>query len=109
MLLLQAQQTGSGWSMIIMLVLMFAIIYFFMIKPQRKRQKEIEQFRNNLKVGDKIITASGIYGTVKDLNLGGSYMIIEISKGITVKIDRNYVYADSSQAAMTQQETKQIP
>lgn len=100
MLLLQAapQGGGSGWSMIIMLVLMFAIIYFFMIKPQRKRQKEIENFRNNLKVGDKVITASGVYGVIKDLNLGETYMSIEVAKGVVVKIDRNYIYADSNQA-----------
>lgn len=105
MLLLQAatQGGGSGWSMIIMLVLMFAIIYFFMIKPQRKRQKEIENFRNNLKVGDKVITASGVYGVIKDLNLGETYMSIEVAKGVVVKIDRNYIYADSNQANQTAQ------
>ena len=98
MLLLQAApQGGSGMSMIIMLVLMFAIIYFFMIKPQRKRQKEIEQFRNNLQIGDKVITASGIHATIKDLNLGETYMTIEVAKGVNVKIDRNFVYADSTQ------------
>ena len=80
---------------------MFVIIYFFMIKPQRKRQKEIENFRNNLSVGDKVITASGLLGTVKDLHLGETYMSIEIAKGVVVKIDRNYIYADSTQAAQT--------
>jgi len=85
--------------MIIMLVAMFAIVYFFMIRPQRNRQKEIEKFRNGLSVGDKIITASGIHGTVKDLCMGDTFMIIEISKGVAVKIDRNYVYADSTQAS----------
>jgi len=103
MLLLQAQAGGGGTQMIIMLVIMFAIIYFFMIRPQRKRQKEIENFRNGLKVGDKVITQSGVYGTVKDLNLGETYMTIEVSKGVTVKIDRNYVYGDPNQAS---QETK---
>lgn len=98
-----AQAGGSGWSMIIMLVMLFAIMYFFMIKPQRKRQKEIENFRNNLQVGDKIITASGVYGTVKDLNLGETYMTIEISKGVLVKIDRNFVYADSTQTQQAAQ------
>ncbi len=89
--------------MIIMLVLLFVIMYFFMIRPQRKRQKEIEQFRNNLQVGDKVITASGVYGTVKDLNLGETYMTIEIAKGVCVKIDRNFVYADSSQTQQAAQ------
>lgn len=93
-------------QMIIMLVLMFAIIYFFMIKPQKKRQKEIENFRNNLSVGDKVITASGVHGTVKDLHLGESYMTIEVAKGVNIKIDRNYVYADSTQAAETQSQAK---
>lgn len=99
MLLLQAQPAGGGgMQMILMLVIMFAIIYFFMIRPQRKRQKEIENFRNNLKEGDKVITASGVYGIVKDLNLGESYMSIEVAKGVVIKVDRNYVYADSTQA-----------
>lgn len=104
MLLLEAGQPGGGGTqLIIMLVLMFAIIYFFMIKPQRKRQKEIENFRNNLSIGDKVITASGVYGTIKDLHLGESYMSIEIAKGVVIKVDRNYVYADSTQAAQTQE------
>lgn len=99
MLLLQAAGGNGGMQMILMLVAMFAIIYFFMIRPQRKRQKEIENFRNSLQIGDKIVTASGVHGTIKDLNLGESYMSIEIAKGVVIKIDRNYVYASSNQAA----------
>jgi preprotein translocase subunit YajC len=73
-------------------------MYFFMIRPQKKRQKEIQNFRNSLTVGSKIVTAGGIYGTVKDLNLGEAYITIEISNGVKIQIDRNYVYADPSQA-----------
>jgi len=101
--LLQAANNGaggSGLSLLIMLVLMFAIMYFFMIRPQRKRQKEIQEFRNSLTVGSKVVTAGGIYGTVKNLNAGQPAITIEISKGVTIDIDRNYVYADPSQAAM---------
>lgn len=83
--------------MIIMIVAMFAIVYFFMIKPQRKRQKEIENFRKSLAIGSKVITASGVHGTVKSLNEGEPYLTIEIAKGVTVQIDRNYVYAEGSQ------------
>lgn len=95
-----AAKTGQGgfdWSMIIMIVAMFAIVYFFMIRPQRKRQKEIENFRNSLAIGSKIITASGVHGTIKALNEGESYLTVEISKGVTIQIDRNYVYAEGTQ------------
>ena len=97
----QPNAGGGGTQMIIMLVIMFAIIYFFMIRPQRKQQKEIENFRNNLKAGDKVTTASGVYGTVKDLCLGESYMLVEIAKGVVIKIGRNSVYADNTQAAQS--------
>ncbi len=96
--LLQAQpQGGGGMSMILMIVLMFVIFYFFILRPQRKRQKEIEKFRNSLSVGDNVITASGVYGKVKSLNEGESFITVEIATGVTVKIDRNFVYADANQ------------
>ncbi|MBR3530724.1 MAG: preprotein translocase subunit YajC [Bacteroidaceae bacterium] len=94
---------GGGMQLIIMLVLMFAIMYFFMIRPQKKRQKEIQEFRNQLQVGSKVITSGGIYGVVKELNMGEPYLTIEISKGVNIKIDRNYVFADPNQAAMSRQ------
>ena len=61
------QQAGGGWSFWLMIILMFVIMYFFMIRPQRKQQKELEKFRNELKKGDKVITAGGIYGTVGEI------------------------------------------
>lgn len=102
--LLQAKgnAAGGGLSMILMLVAMFAIMYFFVIRPQQKRQKEIQKFRNSLEVGSKVVTAGGVYGVVKDLNEGGNYIIVEIANGVKIQIDRNYVYADPSQAAIQQ-------
>jgi len=94
---------GSGMQLIIMLVLMFAIMYFFMIRPQKKRQKEIQEFRNKLDVGSKIVTSGGIYGSVKELNVGEPYLTIEVSKGVSIKVDRNSVYADPNQAALSQE------
>ena len=91
-----AKGGGFDWSMIIMLVAMFAIVYFFMIRPQKKRQKEIENFRKSLTIGSKVITASGVYGTVKSLNEGEPFITIEIAKGVTIQIDRNYVYAEGN-------------
>lgn len=92
-------KTNQGFdpTMIIMIVVMFAIVYFFMIRPQRKRQKEIQNFRNNLAVGSKVVTAGGIYGTVKDLNEGQPYLTLEVASGVKIQIDRNFVYADASQ------------
>lgn len=89
---------GGGIQMIIMVVLMFAIMYFFMIRPQQKRQKEIQKFRNSLQVGTRIVTSGGIYGTVKDLNEGQTYLTIEIASGVKVQVDRNNVFADTAQA-----------
>ena len=94
-----AAQGGFDWSMILMLVAMFAIIYFFMIRPQRKRQKEIENFRKSLAIGSQVVTASGVYGTVKSLYEGQPYLTIEIAKGVTIQIDRNFVYAYGAQQA----------
>lgn len=94
---------GSGMQLIIMLVLMFAIMYFFMIRPQKKRQKEIQEFRNKLDIGSKIVTSGGIYGSVKELNVGEPYLTIEVSKGVCIKVDRNSVYADPNQAALSQE------
>lgn len=92
-----AAKGGFDWSMVIMIVAMFAIVYFFMIRPQRKRQKEIENFRNSLAIGSKVITASGVHGTIKSLNEGESYFTIEIAKGVTINIERTHVYADVNQ------------
>ena len=86
----------------LIMVLMFVALYFFMIRPQRKRQKEIENFRKSLTIGSKVITASGVYGTVKSLNEGMPYLTIEVSKGVTIQIDRNYVYAEGSQQPQQQ-------
>ena len=96
-------QTGKGMggfdpTMIIMLVALFAIMYFFMIRPQQKRAKEIQKFRNSLTIGTRVVTGGGIYGTIKDLNEGESYVTIEIAKGVTIQVDRNYVFADVAQS-----------
>lgn len=101
-LILMQAQGGSPYSMLIMLALMIAIFYFFMIRPQNKRRKEIENFRNNLSIGSEVITASGVYGKVKSLNAGETYISIEIANGVVIKIDRNYVYAKDNQPLQQQ-------
>ena len=92
-----AQGQGSMMPMLIMLVAMFVIMYFFMIRPQKKRQKELQQWRNSLQVGTEVVLAGGIRGKIKDLNPEKSYMIVEIAKGVNIEVDSNSVYADMEQ------------
>ena len=91
-ILLQAQQ-GGGLSMIIMMVLIFVIMYFFMIRPQNKKQKEIQNFRNSIAPGTDVVTAGGIYGKVKEVNDMDNTLIVEVASGVKIKVAKNSVYA----------------
>ncbi len=66
-ILLQAQQ-GNSWSGMLLILAMIVVFYFFMIRPQSKKQKEIKKAREALKSGDKIVTAGGIHGRIKDIS-----------------------------------------
>ena len=92
-MLLQAQG-GGDYSFLIMMVAIFAIMYFFMISPQNKKQKEIQNFRKNLEIGQEVITAGGIYGKVKDIE--DSVVVLEIASGVKIKIDKNSIYANAA-------------
>lgn len=59
---------GEGGSQLIMLVLILGVFYFFMIRPQMKRQKELKKFRESLTVGDKVVTIGGIHGKILEVN-----------------------------------------
>lgn len=93
------QQSGGGdYSFLIMMVAIFAIMYFFMIRPQNKKQKEIANFRKSLEVGQSVITAGGIYGKIKEIE--DNAVIVEIASGVKIKVDKNSIYADA-QATQT--------
>lgn len=83
---------GSNWSFWLMIIAMIAIMYFFMWRPESKRRKQMENFRNNLKKGDKIITAGGIYGTIKEIQ--PTSLLIEVDSNVTLRIDKNMVVGD---------------
>ena len=93
---------GGDYSFLIMMILIFVIMYFFMIRPQNKRQKEIAKFRNNLEVGQDVITAGGIYGKIKGLEDNG-VVVLEIASGVKIRIDKNSIFSD---AASSQQQPK---
>ncbi len=86
------QGSGGSLSFVIMMVAIFAIMYFFMIRPQNKKQKEIMNFRKNLEVGQSVVTAGGIYGKIKELE--DNVVVLEIAAGVKIRIDRNSIFAD---------------
>ena len=90
-------QGGGDLSFIFMMVAIFAIMYFFMIRPQNKKQKEIANFRKNLEVGQSIITAGGIYGKIKEIE--DNAVVVEIASGVKIKVDKNSIYADAKAQA----------
>ncbi len=89
----QPSQPGGGWSFWVMIIAMIAIMYFFMWRPESKRRKQMEAFRKGLKKGDKVITAGGIYGTIKEVH--ETSLLIEVDSNVTLRVDKNMVVADA--------------
>ena len=87
MILLQA--AGTGMSSLIMFGMIFAVMYFFMIRPQIKKQKKEREYRLALKKGDKVVTIGGIHGKISDVK--EDTFIIEIMGGNTLKIEKSAV------------------
>ena len=101
-ILLQAAPTppgggGSSLSFILRMVAVFALIYFMMIAPQQKKQKKINAFRDSLKNGDKVMTAGGIYGRIREVK--DNYVLLEIDSNVTIKIDKNSIYQSMEDVA----------
>lgn len=88
---------GGGMSFILMIVAMIAIFYFFIIGPQQKKQKKINAFRNSLKRGDKVMTAGGIYGRIREIK--DNYVLLEIDNNVTIRIDKNSIYESMQDVA----------
>lgn len=93
---LQAQTAGSGIMGFLPLILIIVVFWFFMIRPQMKRQKELKNFREALKKGDKVVTTGGIYGKV--LEIGDYYIILEVEGQNRLKIDKSAVIKDMTDA-----------
>ena len=89
-ILLQA----SAGSMLIPMVAVIAIFYFFMIRPQQKKQKALQKAREAMKSGDKVITAGGIHGRIKEAK--ETYYLLEVSNGVVIKVDKASVFASAS-------------
>lgn len=99
-ILLQAAATGQGsmMSMLLPMLLIFVVFYFFMIRPQNKKQKEIQKARAALKTGDKVVTSGGIYGKIKDVK--DDSFIIEISENVRIRVEKSAVFAAAADAVV---------
>lgn len=97
-------QAGNSWFSWIMIVAMFLIMWLFMIRPQRKQQKQLEEFRNSLKKGDKVITAGGIYGTVAETD--ERTVLLKVDGDVKIRVDKSAISRDGSADAATPAEKK---
>lgn len=92
LLMTNPEQGQSPIMSLIFLFLIFIIFYFFMIRPQMKKQKELRNFRQQLKSGDKVITAGGIFGKIIDIK--DNIVTLEVDNNVRIKVDINSIYRD---------------
>lgn len=81
-----AESMDGGWMTMMPLIAIFAIFYFFIIRPQEKKRREKEEFVSGVKRGEEVITSAGIFGTVKRINDSDNTVMLEIATGTEVKI-----------------------
>jgi preprotein translocase subunit YajC len=92
----QGGQGGGSLNFLLMMGLIFVVMYFFMIRPQQKRQKELRKFREDLKKGDKVVTSGGIYGTIVEIK--DTYAIVEVDTNVKLRFDKSTILKDMSDA-----------
>lgn len=100
----QPAQQQNPWYFWIMMILIFVVFYFFMIRPQTKKQKELQKQRESMQKGDKVVTAGGIYGEIKEVQ--ETTFLITVSKDVTIKVSKESVYADVTAATQAANEKK---
>ncbi|MDF1560701.1 MAG: preprotein translocase subunit YajC [Bacteroidales bacterium] len=98
MIYLQAAPAGQGspnmLTGLLPLLLVFVVFYFFMIRPQMKKQKELTNYRNAIAKGDKVITTGGIYGKVVDVT--DNVVTVEIANDVKIRVDKSAILKDPS-------------
>ncbi len=86
----QGQQSSSN-ATIIFIPLMILVFWLFMIRPQTKKAKEQKTFLQNLQKGDKVVTIAGIHGTVNKISDDGNTIMLEVSAGSYIKIEKSAI------------------
>lgn len=95
-----AQGSPNIMTGLLPLILVFVVFYFFMIRPQMRKQKELTNYRNAIAKGDRIITTGGIYGKV--VEVAANIVTVEIANDVKVRVDKNAILKDQSDAAARQ-------
>lgn len=95
--LLAPQQSGGAFDLtfIVMIVAIFAIMYLFMIRPQQKKQKEIQKFRDSLQPGAEVVTYGGIHGVIKSIDAETNTVMLEIATGVKIKVEKSHLFGDA--------------
>ena len=93
---LQQQTQGGMLGMFLPLILIVVVFYFFMIRPQMKRQKELTKFREALQKGDKVVTSGGIYGRIDEIK--DNFIFLEVAPNVKLRVDKSVVLKDMSDA-----------
>ena len=101
-ILLESAPGAMNGMNIIMIVALIAIFYFFIIRPQSKKQKEIRKFRDSLKKGDRVVTAGGIYGKIREIEEEKNTIIFEIAENVKIRIDKGSIYQSVQDASESQ-------
>ena len=92
-----ASPMGGGASIWIMFLLLFVIMWLFMIRPQRKQQKELEAFRAGLKKGDKVVTNGGIYGSIaEEVKPEDRSVLLKVDGEVKIRVDKSCIQKDFS-------------
>jgi len=91
--------TGFGTQQIIMFGLIAIVFYFFMIRPQVKKQKDQKKYVNELKKGDKVITTAGIHGKIADV--AEATFLVEVDNGVKIRFDKSAISLEASKALNT--------
>ncbi len=104
MLFLEGSNPGDVLTNIFFIVAMIAVFYFFMIRPQNKKRKKLEEMRTNLKKGDHVLTIGGIHGKVAEVK--ETTIVLQVEGGIKLKVEKSAVSLDSS-TQLTEDTAKQ--
>ncbi len=89
-----------------MLVLIFVVFYFFLIRPQSKRQKELRKFQDSLVSGKRVVTSGGIYGKIREVK--DNVVILEVADNVRIKVNKSMVFESPEDAQQSQPEAKAV-